>query len=102
MRGVALLVVLCLAYPLAAHADALDDTLQPFCAQSSIAAPTCKCAGDVMRRAVPAGEMDVILKFARNQLSADEIAKLPDGGTPLRAKFVDGWRQAQAECGVKQ
>jgi hypothetical protein len=102
MRRVALLVVLCLAHPLTAHADALDDTLQPFCTQSSIAAPACKCAGDVMRRAIPAGEIDVILKFARNQLSAGEADKLPDGGAALRAKFVDGWRQAQAECGVKQ
>ena len=55
-----------------------------------------------MRRAIPAGELDVILRFARNQLSADEVAKLPDGGASLRGKFVDGWRQAQAECGVKQ
>jgi hypothetical protein len=102
MLRIALFAALCLAHPFSAHADALDDTLQPFCTQSSIAPPACKCAGDVMRRAIPAGEMDVIVKFARNQLSADEIAKLPEGGAPLRAKFVDGWRQAQAECGVKQ
>jgi hypothetical protein len=102
MRRIALVVLLCLSHPLAANADALDETLQPFCIQSAIAATACKCAGDVMRRTIPAGEMDVIIKFARNQLSAEEAAKLPDGGAGLRGKFVDGWRQAQTECGVKQ
>ena len=102
MRRFALVVLLCLSHPLAANADALDETLQPFCTQSAIAPTACKCAGDVMRRAIPAGEIDVILRFARNQLSPEEIAKLPDGGASLRGKFVDGWRQAQTECGVKQ
>jgi hypothetical protein len=55
-----------------------------------------------MRRAIPGNEMDVILRFARNQLSQDEVAKLPDGGASLRSKFVDGWKQAQADCGVKK
>jgi hypothetical protein len=32
-----------------------------------------------MRRSIPAGEIDVILRFARNHLSEEEIAKLPDG-----------------------
>jgi hypothetical protein len=102
MRRVALVALLGLAFPLAAEADALDETLQPFCTQSSIAPPACKCAGDVMRRAIPADEMDVILRFARNQVSPEEITKLPDGGASLRGKFVAGWRQAQSECGVKQ
>jgi hypothetical protein len=102
MHRVAAIVLVCFSFPFAAHADALDDTLQPFCAQSAIAADACKCAGGVMRRALPGKEMDVILKFARNQLSQDEIAKLPDGGAALRSKFVDGWKQAQADCGVKK
>ena len=102
MRRMALVVLLCLSCPPAANADALDETLQPFCSQSAIAPTACKCAGDVMRRAIPGGEMDLILRFARNQLSDAEIAKLPEGGAALRAKFVDTWRQAQTECGVKQ
>lgn len=101
MLRIALAVLLCLSQALAAEADALDETLQPFCAQSSITSTACKCAGDVMRRAIPIGEMDLILRFARNQLSQDEVAKLPDGGASLRGKFVDGWRQAQTQCGVK-
>jgi hypothetical protein len=55
-----------------------------------------------MRRAIPGNEMDVILRFARNQLSQEELTKLPDGGASLRGKFVDGWKQAQADCGVKK
>ena len=55
-----------------------------------------------MRRTIPAGELDMIVRFARNQLSAEEVAKLPDGGASLRGKSVDGWRQARTECGVKQ
>jgi hypothetical protein len=102
MRRIAMVALLGLAFPLAAEADALDETLQPFCTQSSIAPPACKCAGDVMRQAIPADELDVILRFARNQLSPEEVAKLPDGGASLRGKFVAGWRQAQTECGVKQ
>jgi hypothetical protein len=102
MRHIALVVLLCLCHPFAANADALDETLQPFCTQSAIAPTACKCAGDVMRRNIPAGEMDVVLRFARNQLSPEEIAKLPDGGAVLRGKFIDGWRQAQTECGIKQ
>jgi hypothetical protein len=102
MLRIALVVLLCLSGPLAARADALDETLQPFCTQSAIAAPACKCTGDVMRRAIPAGEMEVILRFARNQLSPEEAAKLPDGGAALRGKFADGWKQAQTECGVKK
>jgi hypothetical protein len=101
MRRVAVLALLCLtATP--ASSDALDDTLGPFCAQSAIAQSACKCAGDVMRRAVPPAEMDVILRFARNELTAEEVARLPDGGNSLRDKFIGGWRQAQSECGVKQ
>jgi hypothetical protein len=102
MLRIALVVLLCVCGALPSRADALDETLQPFCTQSAIAAPVCKCAGDVMRRAIAAGEMDLILRFARKQLSEAEIAKLPDGGNALRGKFVDSWRQAQAECGVKQ
>ena len=102
MLRIALAVLLCLTHPLAANADALDETLQPFCTQSSIAPAACKCAGDVMRRAIPAGEMDLILRFARNQVSEAEIARLPEGSAALRGKFVDSWRQAQTECGVKQ
>jgi hypothetical protein len=102
MRRVAVMALLCVITPPAANADALDDTLQPFCAQSAIAPPACKCAGDVMRRAIPPGDMNIILRFARNELSAEEIAKLPDGGNAVRNRFIDGWRQAQAECGVKQ
>lgn len=102
MFRLALAALLALWGPFTARADALDETLQPFCAQSGIAAPACKCAGDVMRKAIPAGEMDVIVRLARNQVSADEVAKMPDGGASLRSKFVDGWKQAQAECGVKQ
>ena len=102
MLRIASVVLLSLLQPLPAHADALDEVLQPFCTQSSIAAAACKCAGDVMRRAIPAGEMDTIVRFARNQLSPAEVAKLPDDGAALRGKFVDGWRQAQTECGVKQ
>jgi hypothetical protein len=95
-------LLLCLAGTVVARADALDETLQPFCTQSAIAADACKCAGDVMRRAIPGSEMDMILRFARNQLSQDEVAKLPDGGAALRGKFADGWKQAQADCGVKK
>lgn len=107
MSRFARMILLCLpslSLPLAttARADALDETLQPFCAQSSIPAPACKCAGDVMRRVIPSGEMDIILKYARNQLSEAEAAKLPGGGAALRSKFVDGWRQAQADCGVNK
>jgi len=77
------------------RADALKEKLQPFCAQSGIAAVACKCAGDIMRRSIPGSELDVILRFARKELSAEEIAKLPDGGAALRGKFVDSWQQAQ-------
>jgi hypothetical protein len=101
MLRIALFVVLCLSHPFSAHADALDDTLQPFCTQGAIAADACKCAGDVMRRVIPATEMDVILRFARNQLSPEETAKLPDAGAGLRGKFVEAWRQARSECAVK-
>ena len=101
MLRIALLVLLCFSHPFAAYADALDETLRPFCTQSAIAPDACKCAGDVMRRVIPATEMDVILRFARNQLSPEEVAKLPDAGAGLRGKFVDGWRQARTECGVK-
>ena len=41
MRSIALGVLLCLAGALGARADALDETLQPFCTQSSIAATAC-------------------------------------------------------------
>jgi hypothetical protein len=102
MLRAATIALLCSALALAARADALDETLQPFCAQSAIAAAACTCAGEVMRRAIPRDEMDVILRFARNQLSQDEVAKLPDGGAALRGKFVDGWRQAQADCGLNK
>ena len=83
------------------RADALEEKLQPFCAQSGIAAVACKCAGDIMRRSIPGSELAVILRFARKELSTEEIAKLPDGGAALRGKFVDSWQQAQTECGVK-
>lgn len=102
MHRIAAVALLCCSLPAVAQADALDDTLQPFCTQSAIATDACKCAGDVMRRAIPGNEMDVILRFARNQLSQEELAKLPDGGASLRGKFVDGWKQAQADCGVKK
>jgi len=77
------------------RANALREKLQPFCAQSWIAAVACKCAGDIMRRSIPGCELDEILRFARKELSAEEIAKLPDGGAALRGKFVDSWQQAQ-------
>jgi hypothetical protein len=46
-------------------------------------------------------ELDVILRFARSELSTEEIAKLPDGGAGLRGKFANTWQQPQTECGVK-
>jgi len=54
-----------------------------------------------MRRSMSRNELDVILRFARSELSTEEIAKLPDGVTALRGKFANSWRQAQTECGVK-
>lgn len=101
MRRIVVRILLCAAGPCVAHADALEEKLQPFCAQSGIAAVACKCAGDIMRRSIPGSELDVILRFARKELSTEEIAKLPDGGAALRAKFIDTWQQAQTECGVK-
>jgi len=41
MPRLALVVLFCLSGSLAAHADALDETLQPFCSQSGIAPPAC-------------------------------------------------------------
>jgi hypothetical protein len=101
MRRLVFAILLCVPGPGNASADALEESLQPFCAQTGIAAVACKCAGDVMRRTIPANELDMILRFARDQLSPQEIAKLPDGGAALRGKFVDSWQQAQTECGVK-
>jgi len=46
-------------------------------------------------------ELGVILRFARSQLSAEEIAKLTDGGATLRGKFANSWQQAQTEGDVK-
>ncbi len=76
--------------------------MRPFCKQSAIVADACQCATSVMRKAIPSAEMDIVLRLARNQLSQDEIAKLPDGGASVRAKFVGGWAQAQSECGIKK
>jgi hypothetical protein len=101
MRRLFFGVLLCAIGPCDANADALEETLQPFCAQSGIAAAACKCAGDVMRRSLSGDELDVILRFARSALSSEEIAKLPDGGAALRGKFANSWQQAQTECGVK-
>jgi hypothetical protein len=101
MRPIIMAVLLTLAAS-NANAHPLDETMQAFCAQSAISEAPCKCAGDVMRRVLPPNEIDIVVRFARNQLSPDEIAKLPDGGAVLRGKFVDGWRQAQAECAIKQ
>src|SRR5215472_19245100 len=101
MRRLMIGIVLCATGPCSAGADPLDETLQPFCAQSGIAAAACKCAGDVMRRSISGNDLDVILRFARSELSPEEIAKLPDGGTALRGKFANSWQQAQTECGVK-
>ena len=101
MRRLLLGILLCVTGPCGGNADALEETLQPFCAQSGIAAAACQCAGNVMRRSMSGNELDLILRFARSELSAEEIAKLPDGGTALRGKFADSWQQAQTECGVK-
>jgi hypothetical protein len=101
MRRIVFAILICAPGPCSAGADALEESLQPFCTQTGITAVACKCAGDVMRRTIPANELDVILRFARDQLSPEEIAKLPDGGAALRGKFVDSWQQAQTECGVK-
>ena len=102
MRRFLLIASLCVVHSGAASADALDETMQPFCSQSAIAAEACQCATNVMRKAIPASEMDIVLKVARNQMSKEEIAKLPGGGASIRAKFVDGWAQAQTECGIKK
>lgn len=101
MRRLFLGILLCAIGPYSGNADALGETLQPFCAQSGIAAGTCRCAGDVMRRSMSGNELDVILRFARSQLSAEEIAKLTDGGAAVRGKFANSWQQAQTEGGVK-
>src|SRR5689334_19426237 len=101
MRRLLLIASLCAVHPGAASADALDDTMQPFCKQSSIAADACQCATNVMRKAIAAADMDIVLRFARNQVSKEEIDKLPDSGASIRGKFVGGWTQAQAECGIK-
>lgn len=74
MRRIVVRILLCAAGPCVAHADALEQKLQPFCAQSGIAAVACKCAGDIMRRSIPGSELDVILRFARKELSTEEIA----------------------------
>jgi hypothetical protein len=92
----------CVVHAGAVNADALDDAMQPFCKKSEIAADACQCATNVMRRAIPGAEMDLVLRFARNQVSQDEIAKLPDGGATIRGKFAGGWTQAQSECGIKK
>lgn len=101
MRRSVFAILLCVTGPCGAGADPLDESLQPFCTQIGIAAVACKCAGDVMRRTIPANELDVILRFARDELSPQEVAKLPDGGAALRGKFIDSWQKAQMECGVK-
>jgi hypothetical protein len=80
-------MLLC-ALPTRADADPLEEKLQPFCAQSGISAAACKCAGDVMRQSISGNGLDAILRFARNELSAQEIAKLPEGGAALRGKFA--------------
>ena len=95
MRRVFLGILLCAARLSESFADALEDTLQPFCAQSGIAAAAYKRAGDVMRRSMSGNEFDVIRRFARSELSAAEIAKLSDGGTTLRGKFANIWQQAR-------
>ena len=102
MHRLLLIVGLCVLHSGAVRADALDDTMQPFCKQSAIAAEACQCATSVMRKAIPGSEMDIVLRLARNQLSQEEIAKLPDGGASIRGKFVGGWTQAQSECGIKK
>jgi hypothetical protein len=101
MRRLLLGILLCATGPSSGNADALEETLQPFCAQSGIAAAACQCAGDVMRRSMSGNELDVILRFARSELTTEEIAKLPDSGATLRGKFTNSWQQAQTECGVK-
>jgi hypothetical protein len=101
MRRLFLGILLCATGPCGANADALEETLQSFCAQSGIAAAACKCAGDVMRRSMSGSELAIILRFARSELSPEEIAKLSDGGAALRIKFVNSWQQALTECGVK-
>jgi len=102
MRRMVFGILLGVSGPCGAHADALEEKLQPFCTQSGIAAAACKCAGDTMRRAIPGDELAMILRFARKELSTEEIARLPDGGAAMRGKFVDTWQQAQTECGIKQ
>jgi hypothetical protein len=102
MRRCLLIASLCVVHSGAAGADALDDTMQPFCKQSAIVAEACQCATKVMRGAIPGAEMDIVLRFARNQVSKEEIAKLPDGGASVRTKFVDAWAQAQTACGIKK
>ena len=101
MRRLFLGFLLCAIGPCGGSADRLEETLQPFCAQSGIAAAACKCAGDVMRRSMSGNELDVILRFARSELETEEIAKLPHGGAALRGKFANSWQQAQTECAVK-
>jgi hypothetical protein len=101
MRRLFLGILLCASGPCGGTADALEETLQAFCAQSGIAAAACKCAGDVMRRSMSGNELDVIVRFARSELSTEDIAKLPDSGAALRGKFANSWLQAQTECGVK-
>ena len=97
-----LVAAFCVLAESAVRADALDDTMQPYCKQSAIVTDACQCATNVMRKAIPGSEMDVVLRLARNQLSKEEIAKLPDGGAAIRGKFVGGWTQAQSECGIKK
>lgn len=101
MRRLFLGILLCAIGPCGGNADPLEETLQPFCAKSGIAPAACKCAGDVMRRSMSGNELEVILRFARSELSTEEIAKLTDGGAALRGKFANSWQQAQTECGVK-
>ena len=100
MRRLFLGILFCAAGLSESNADAPEDTLT-FCAQSRIAAASCKCAGNVMRRSMSGSGLDVILRLARSELSAEEIAKLSDGGAALRGKFANRWQQALTECGVK-
>src|SRR5262249_41203684 len=72
-------ILLCATGPCGANADALEETLQSFCAQSGIAAAACKCAGDVMCgdvmcRSMSGSELAIILPFAHSELSPEEIA----------------------------
>jgi len=101
MRRLLLGILLCTTGPCGGNADALEET------PAAILHPErdCGCGlqmrGDIMRRSMSRNELDVILRFARSELSTEEIAKLPDGGTALRGKFANSWQQAQTECGVK-